>query len=204
MRAVDLRSARAPVLKFWTWYEIEADFDYAYVEVSTDGGQKWATLKGTSTTTTDPNGVSLGHGLTGLSGGGKDPAWVEQSVDLGAFAGKVVLLRFQYVTDGALSLPGIAIDDLEIAEIGWRDDAEADRDWKANGFVRSTNLVKQRFVAQLVRFGARATVEQHLVPDGKLELSYDASDDRRPPLLVVTAFAARTTQPATFTVEVRR
>lgn len=204
VRTVDLRSARAPTLRFWTWYAIEADFDYAYVEVSTDGGQKWTTLRATSTTTTDPNGVNLGHGLTGLSGGGKDPAWVEQSVDLGAFAGKEVQLRFQYVTDGALSLHGMAIDDLEIAEIGWRDDAEADRDWKANGFVRSTNLVKQRFVVQLIRFGARATVERHAVPDGKLELSYDASDDRRPPLLVVTAFAARTTQPATFTVEVRR
>ncbi len=203
VRAVDLRSARTPVLKFWAWYEIEADFDYAYVEVSTDGGQKWSTLRGTSTTATDPNGVSLGHGLTGSSGGGKVPAWVEQSVDLGAFAGKEVLLRFQYVTDGALNLPGIAIDDLEIAEIGWRDDAETDRDWKANGFVRSTNLVKQRFVVQLIRFGARATVERHAVVNGTLELSYDASGDRRPPLLVVTAFAARTTQPATFSVEVR-
>ena len=204
VRTVDLGSARAPILKFWTWYETEADFDYAYVEVSTDGGQKWTTLSATSTTTTDPNGVNLGHGLTGLSGGGKDPAWVEQSVDLGAFAGKEVQLRFQYVTDGALNLHGMAIDDIEIAEIGWRDDAEADRDWKANGFVRSTNLVKQRFVVQLIRFGARATVERHAVPDGRLELSYDASGDRRPPLLVVTAFAARTTRPATFTVEVRR
>lgn len=203
-RTVDLRGARAPILKFWTWYEIEADFDYAYVEASTDGGQKWSTLKATSTTATDPNGVNLGQGLTGVSGGGKNPAWVEQSVDLGAFAGKEVQLRFQYVTDGALNLPGVAIDDLEIAEIGWRDDAEADRDWKADGFIRSTNFVKQRFVVQLIRFGARATVERQIVPDGTLELSYDASGDRRAPLLVVTAFAARTTQPAAFTVEVRR
>lgn len=203
-RTVDLRSARAPVLKFWTWYEIEADFDYAYVEVSTDGGQKWSTQRATSTTTSDPNGVNLGQGLTGVSGGGKEPAWVEQSVDLGAFAGKEVQLRFQYVTDGALNLPGMAIDDLEIAEIGWRDDAETDRDWKADGFIRSTNVVKQRFVVQLIRFGARATVERQLVPDGTLELAYDASGDRRAPLLAVTAFAARTTQPAAFAVEVRR
>lgn len=203
-RTVDLRSARAPVLKFRTWYEIEADFDYAYVEVSTDGGQRWSTLKATSTTTTDPNGVNLGQGLTGNSGGGRDPAWVEQSVDLAPFAGREVQLRFQYVTDGALNLHGIAIDDLEIAEIGWRDDAEADRDWKPDGFVRSTNVVKQRFVVQLIRFGASVTVERHAVPDGRFELAYDASGDRRPPLLAVTAFAARTTAPAAFTLEVRR
>ena len=202
-RTVDLRSARAPILKFWTWYQIEADFDYAYIEVSTDGGQRWTTLKATSTTATDPNGVNLGQGLSGVSGGGRDPAWVEQSVDLAAFAGKEILLRFQYVTDGALNLHGIAIDDLEIAEIGWRDNAETDADWKANGFVRSTNVVKQRFVVQLIRFGARAIVERHVVPDGRFELPYDASGDRRPPLVAVTAFAARTTAPATFTIEVR-
>ena len=204
-RSVDLRGARGAVtLRFWTWYEIEADFDYAYVEVSTDGGTSWSTLRATSTTADDPNRVNLGQGLTGISGGGKDPAWVLQTVDLAAYAGREVQLRFQYVTDGALNLHGIAIDDLEIPEIGWRDDAEADGDWKANGFVRSTNVVKQRFVAQLIRFGQRATVERHQAPDGTLEITYDASGDRRPPLLAVTAFAVRTTQPATFTLEARR
>lgn len=204
-RSVDLRTAKAPVLTFWTWYEIEADFDYAYVEASTDGGARWATLRATSTTTEDPNGVNLGQGLTGVSGGGKEPAWVQQSVDLAAYAGKEVLLRFQYVTDGALNLHGVALDDLEIAEIGWRDDAEADRDWKAAGFIRSTNLVAQRFVVQLIRFtGSGTLVERHTVPDGSLQLLRDTSGDRRPPILVVTAFAARTAQPAPFTVEIRR
>ncbi len=204
-RTVDLRGARsAATLRFWTWYEIEADFDYAYVEVSTNGGTRWSTLRATSTTADDPNRVNLGQGLTGISGGGKDPAWVQQTVDLAAYTGREVQLRFQYVTDGALNLHGIAIDDLEIAEIGWRDDAEADGDWKANGFVRSTNVVKQRYVAQLIRFGPRATVERHQAPDGTLEITYDASGDRRAPLLAVTAFAVRTTRPATFTLEARR
>lgn len=204
-RAVDLRAAKAPVLTFWTWYEIEADFDYAYVEASTDGGARWTTLRATSTTTDDPNGVNLGQGLTGVSGGGKDPVWVQQSVDLGAYAGKELLLRFQYVTDGALNLHGLALDDLEIAEIGWRDDAEADRDWKAAGFIRSSNVVSQRFVVQLIRFtGAGTLVERHAVPDGSLQLLRDTSGDRRPAILVVTAFAARTAQPAGFSVEVRR
>lgn len=204
-RSLDLRAARgAATLRFWTWYEIEADFDYAYVEVSTDGGTRWTTLRATSTTAADPNRVNLGQGLTGLSGGGSQPAWVQQTVDLSQYAGREVQLRFQYVTDGALNLHGIAIDDLEVAEVNWRDDAEADGDWKANGFIRSTNLVKQRYVAQLIRFGARATVERHQAPEGAVEISYDASADRRPPLLAVTAFAARTTRPAPFTLEARR
>jgi hypothetical protein len=205
-RTVDLRSARSATLRFWTWHEIEADFDYAYVEVSSDGGARWATLPATSTTTSDPNGVSLGHGLTGLSGGGSEPAWVQQTVDLSAFAGRSVLLRFQYVTDGALNLNGIAIDDLEIPEIGWRDDAEGDGDWTANGFIRSSNLVAQRFIVQVIRFGAQPTVERRIVAGTALELAVDATADRRAPLLVVTGLAPRTTQPAAFTVtaEARR
>lgn len=203
-RTVDLRAVRgAATLRFWTWYEIEVDFDYAYVEVSTDGGTRWSTLRATSTTAEDPNRVNLGQGLTGVSGGGSAPAWVQQTVDLGAYAGREVQLRFQYVTDGALNLHGMAIDDLEIPEAGWRDDAESAGDWKANGFVRSTNVVKQRYVAQLIRFGATATVQRHQAPDGTVEITYDASADRKPPLLVVTAFAARTTRPATFTLEAR-
>lgn len=204
-RTVDLRAARGgATLRFWTWYEIEADFDYAYVEVSTDGGARWTTLRATSTTSEDPNRVNLGQGLTGLSGGGAEPVWVQQTVDLSQYAGREVQLRFQYVTDGAMNLHGIAIDDLEIPEIGWRDDAESDGGWKANGFVRSTNQVRQRFAAQLIRFGQRATVQRHEAPDGVVEISYDASADRRPPVLAVSAFAVRTTRPAQFTLEARR
>lgn len=203
-RSFDLRNVRAATLKFRTWYEIEADFDYAYVEVSTEGGDRWTTLKATSTTTTDPNGVNLGQGLTGLSGGGSDAAWVEQTVDLSGYAGKEIRLRFQYVTDGALNLHGVAIDDIEIPELSYRDDAESDAGgWAADGFVRSTNVVSQRYALQLIRFGATVTVERHLVENGTFSLPYDASADRRSPLLAVTPFAVRTIQAAAFTVSLR-
>lgn len=196
-RSVDLRNATQATLSFWSWYDIESDFDYGYVAVSVDGGRTWTTLRTERTTTADPNGNNLGNGLTGASGA-PNPGWVEQRADLGAFAGKQILLRFEYVTDGALNLNGWAIDDLAIPEIGWSDDAEADRDWTASGFVRSTNLVRQRYVVQILRFGATPTVERRIVEDGELELDLDASADRRAPLLAVTALAPRTTQTAPF------
>ncbi|GAC1491912.1 MAG: immune inhibitor A [Candidatus Limnocylindrales bacterium] len=196
-RSVDLRPVTKATLSFWSWYDIEKDFDYGYVAASTDGGRTWTTLRTDRTTTEDPNGNNLGHGLTGTSGGPK-PGWVEQKADLGAFAGKQILLRFEYVTDGALNLDGWAIDDLSIPEIGWSDDAEADRDWTASGFIRSTNLVRQRFVVQILRFGAIPTVERRFVEDGALELDLDASADRRAPLIAVTGLAPRTTQTAPF------
>ncbi|MEK7285367.1 MAG: hypothetical protein AAB114_05830 [Chloroflexota bacterium] len=199
-RTVDLRNVRGAALTFWTWYDIEKDFDYAYVAVSTDGGQRWQTLPAPGTTTLDVNGLNLGDGFTGTSGGGNAPIWVQQRVDLSSLAGKEILLRFEHVTDGALNRPGFAVDDIEIAEIGLRDDAETERGWDAKGFVRSTNVVKQRYVVQVLRFGARPSVERHVVEDGTLEIDVDPSGDRLPPLLAVTGLAPRTTESASFEV----
>jgi hypothetical protein len=201
-KTVDLRSATNPKLSFWTWYEIEADYDYAYVEVSADGGARWTPLKTEFSSSADPNGQNLGHGMTGSSGGQTHTGWAQLTADLAPFAGKEVQLRFQYVTDGNLNLGGFAIDDIEIPGAAV-DEAEADNGWTASGFVRSTNLVSQRFVVQVLRFGGdRPSVARHLVENGQLSFDLDASSDRRPPLLAVTGFAVRTTQPVTFNVSV--
>jgi immune inhibitor A len=203
-RTVDLRGATAPKLSYWTWYEIEKDYDYAYVAVATDGAARWTTLAAPATTRDDPNGSNLGNGYTDNSGGGRTPAWIQQEVDLTPYAGKEIQLRFEYVTDGALNLHGMAIDDIVITGL-LSDDAESDNGWKAEGFVRSTNLVAQRFAVQLLRFTASGTsVERRTVDAGTLDLDVDTSADRRPPLLAVTGFAVRTTQPVPFSVSVER
>ena len=68
-RDVDLSGVGAAVLTFAAWYEIEQDWDYGYVEVSTDNGATWTQLPGNLTTNTDPNGNNDGNGITGSSGG---------------------------------------------------------------------------------------------------------------------------------------
>jgi len=202
-RTVDMSKATSPKLSFWTWYEVEKDYDYGYVAVSTDGGAHWATLPTAATTKEDPNGQNLGNGFTGTSGGDK-PAWIRQEADLSAYAGKQILLRFEYVTDGALSLHGFLVDDIDLPGV-FSDDAEKDSDWQPEGFVRSTNYVAQKYIVQVLRFTDRgATFERRLVDGGTLQLDYDASNDRRPPLLAVTGIAVRTTQPAAFEVSVER
>ncbi len=202
-RRVDLAGPAKPTLSFWTWFEIEKDYDYAYVAVSIDGGQRWTTLPSSATTTDDPNGDNLGNGYTGISGGSSQPAWIKQDVDLSAYAGKEVQLRFEYVTDPATNLHGFAIDDIEIPGV-FSDDAESDRGWQAEGFIRSTNIVAQRFVVQVLRFTDRGpTVERHAVDAGTLDLDLNTTGDRRAPLLAVTGFAVRTVQPATFEVSLK-
>jgi hypothetical protein len=199
-REIDLSGVSKATLSFWSWFDIETDFDYGYVAVSTDGGQRWTTLRTDATTADDPNGNNLGNGMTGKSGGGSKPAWVKQSADLGAYAGTKVLLRFEYVTDGALNFDGLAIDDIAIPEIGFSDDAEKDSGWTANGFIRSSNVVRQRYIVQVLRFGATPTIERHVVDNGVLELDVDGSKDRKAPILAVTGIAARSTEPIGFTV----
>ena len=94
-------------LRFWALYNIETDFDYAYVEVSTDAGQNWTSIAGNLTTDTDPNGGNLGHGITGVSGG-----WVEAWCELAAYEGAEILVRYAYRTDQFTSGFGIYIDDI--------------------------------------------------------------------------------------------
>ena len=57
----------------------------------------------------------------------------EKSVDLTPFAGGPVLVRFEYVTDDAVYLDGILVDDLSIPELNL-DLSSANDDWHADGF----------------------------------------------------------------------
>jgi hypothetical protein len=94
-------------LDFWTWYDIEDDWDYAYVEVSSDGGATFYSIPGNITTTYNPNGNNLGHGITGNSGG-----WVHAYFPLGGYADSTAVVRFRYKTDSYVLEDGIYIDDI--------------------------------------------------------------------------------------------
>ncbi len=158
-RAFDLTGLEKATLRFWTWYDIEEDWDYAYVEVSTDGGKRWEILRGPSSTDTNPNGNSFGWAYTGKSGDG--PVWIEEVIDLSPYAGQPILLRFEYVEDDALNYPGWAIDDIQIPELGFFDDVEGgENGWQAEGFVRTNNFVPQRYLVQLITFGDEVQVQR--------------------------------------------
>jgi hypothetical protein len=151
-REVDLAGVDRATLSYWTWYDTEADWDYAHVSVSTDGGQTYQMLQTPSGTDRNPNNNNLGWGYTGNSGGDEDPIWIQESVDLTPYAGQKILLRFEVVNDLAVNLPGFAIDDIEIPEIGFQDDVETDTGWTAEGWIRTNNFVPQNFIAQVIGY----------------------------------------------------
>jgi immune inhibitor A len=171
-RELDLRSVRSATLRFKTWYEIERGFDYAYVAASTDGGASWTVLRGRHAAEFDPLGYAHGPGFTGISGNGDRPAWVDEEIDLSAFAGRVVLLRFEYVTDEASTTAGFAIDDVAVPELGFADDAEQDSGWQASGFRRVSGPLPQRYLVQFVYedLGGWKSRSVEVAPDGTAEV----------------------------------
>ncbi|HSG98527.1 MAG TPA: choice-of-anchor J domain-containing protein, partial [candidate division Zixibacteria bacterium] len=99
-------------LKFWMWYDIETDWDYFYVHVSIDGGLTFVNLAHPSLTTeTNPNGMNLGAGITGASGG-----WIEAGFDLSGYAGQQIYLRFAYYTDYSVRGEGVYLDDISFVD----------------------------------------------------------------------------------------
>jgi hypothetical protein len=101
--AVDVQAGTE--VSFYTYYDIESDWDYAYLELSTNGSS-WTGLEGNITTTSNPNGNNDGHGITGSS-----TDWDLAIFDLSAYAGQSVQLRLRYETDGSVLGEGIYIDD---------------------------------------------------------------------------------------------
>ncbi len=197
-RQVDLRSVSKATLRFATWYDIESDFDYAYVAVSTDQGRTWKTLPGTYTTSNDPNKANLGHAYTGKSGG-----WLNEQVDLSAFAGQVILLRFWYISDPGLNQSGWLVDDISIPEIGWADNAETlDAGWTVDGFIRSSNEVPQHYVVQWVEFGAQTTVRR-ITLDAHNRAELELGDQVKRAVLIVSGATLWTSEAAPYRIEVK-
>ncbi|HEY7975129.1 MAG TPA: hypothetical protein VID72_07290 [Ktedonobacterales bacterium] len=168
-RKIDLTGVTTgPIqMTFDAWYNLEQGFDYTYVEASADGGDTWSSLPVTTATTTNPNGENEGYGITGVSGGGSQPQWTPESVDLSAYAGTQVRLRFETVTDDAVHNAGFALDSLSIPAINYTSDAPTDSGWVANGWTRTNNVLPQQWIVQAVVYypGGKAPSAQTVTVD---------------------------------------
>nr|WP_082051359.1 immune inhibitor A domain-containing protein [Rossellomorea aquimaris] len=129
---VDLTNATSAKFNFKAWYDIETDWDYAYVTVN---GEPVAS---DITTDTNPHDSNLGNGITGSSNG-----WIDASFDLSAYAGQEVEVAIEYVTDAAVSNPGFYADDLSVVVDGQEvlfDDAEGDAKFNLDGFTKNDGI----------------------------------------------------------------
>jgi len=203
-RAFDLSNVSAATLQFWTWYDLEEDWDYVYVEISADGGETWKILTTPSGTSTNPNGNSFGWAYTGRSGGGGRAEWIQERIDLSPYAGQEVLIRFEYITDDAVNRPGFVLDDISIPDIDYSSDFETDGGgWEPAGFIRHANVLPQRWLVQVVLFGPETTVERLEMGEdqtGEWDISLDSHTNRA--VITVSGLAPVTTEVGSYSYEI--
>lgn len=170
-RTFDLTNLSQAHLLFSLWYDIEDGWDYAYVEVSPDGGRTWRVLTGAHTTMRNPTGQSYGPGYTGQStaAGLSAPEWLDETVDLSDYAGQVIAVRFEYLTDDAINQSGLCIDDIRVPELGYSDDVEhGDQEWVGRGFVRIDNVIPRRYLLQTFAVDAgEVKLERYWIERGR-------------------------------------
>ena len=186
-------------ISYSTWYDLEEDYDYIYLEASRDGKQ-WQILSTPSGTLDDPSGNSYGMGYNGVSDG-----WKQETVDLSQFAGQKVHLRFEYVTDAAVNGEGMLLDDISVPQIGYFTNFEQDDGgWIANGWVRIQNLLPQTYKLALITEGKTTTVNYvHLSRDNTAEIPIHIGDDQYSLVLVVSGTTRFTRQKAAYRLSIQ-
>jgi immune inhibitor A len=142
-RAVHLGSGPINV-SFKAKYHIEPCWDYAYLQVSDDGGTNWTNVHTDHSSSENTNNQNFGEGITGVSGTpvtcddlSPTPEWVTVNANLNSYANKDVLIRFRYWTDGFTNGLGFSFDNLQITGLA-KDGGETDPGWDYDGFQRTS------------------------------------------------------------------
>ena len=199
-KSFDFTNHEGPLtLSFYTWFDLEEDYDYLYLEISEDG-ESWQILETPSGTVEDPSGNSYGWGYNGGTNG-----WIEESIDLSDFSGKEVQIRFEYVTDAAVHGEGMVIDDISIPEIGYFTDFEEGEDgWHGDGWLRMNNVIPQTYRISLITFGD--SIEILPIPlqdDQSAEVNINIGDEIDNAVLVVSGTSRFSRQKAAYRINIQ-
>ncbi len=198
-REFDFTSVSGPLtLSFNTWYDLEKDYDYLYLEASEDG-EHWQIITTPSGTGENPTGGSYGWGYNGATNN-----WIKEDVDLSQYAGKKVQIRFEYVTDAAVTGEGFLLDDVSVDAISYKSDFETDDGgWVAAGFTRVQNIIPQNFRLSLIIKGADTTVQAiDLSSDQVAEIPLSLKDGEEA-TLIVTGITRYTRKNSIYQIEIK-
>jgi immune inhibitor A len=119
-------TAATPISFRATW-NVETDWDYAYLDALVSG--VWTHVATSASTTTNPNGQNFGFGITGAS------AWTTVTASLPA---GTTAYRFRYWTDGAVVGAGFAADSIQVSGLPL-ETAASTAGWTLNGFLQVAN-----------------------------------------------------------------
>jgi hypothetical protein len=160
---IDLTYAMGNIMfSFWEIFSTESGYDYCMVEISTDNGASWSTLRG---------------GVSGNSGG-----WKLTTLDLSAYSGQVIRIRFHFDTNDALynNYSGWFVDDILITNAGigttWLtivpDSASlVPGDSMAVNFNFFTQGIPSGFYTQFVNVSSNATLDPQIIIPVSLQVN---------------------------------
>ena len=115
---LSLTAAQGAQLSFWSAWDIENGWDGGVVEVSADNGTTWTRLTPSGGY---PGSINNGGSLCGIAQGSGAftgtnhlTTWTRSQIDLAAYAGQTVRLRWLYRTDSGTAGQGWFVDDIEL------------------------------------------------------------------------------------------
>ncbi len=108
--AIDISGYTNPRLTFWTKFDIEGNWDYGQVDISTNNGSSWIPLEGEYTEpgvgSFQPTGEPVYDGTISN--------WVQENISLISYLSSDFKVRFQLRTDGGVTRDGWYVDDIGV------------------------------------------------------------------------------------------
>ncbi len=106
---IDLTNVENPKLSFWAKWDIENNWDYVQLFISTNNGSSWIAIATNKTNlgegSEQPNGEPLFDGAS---------SWTENTVDLSSYINQSVKFKFELHSDGYVTKDGFYFDDFTI------------------------------------------------------------------------------------------
>jgi hypothetical protein len=132
--ALDLTQVSTARLSFMARWEIEPGYDHAQVLASADNGNSWTPLCGLWT---KPGSQFQDPGRPVYDGA--QFSWVLEEMDLNAYVGGTVLIRFQLVSDGFETRDGFYVDDIRLVATNADITASVDANDDMDAFIIAPN-----------------------------------------------------------------
>ena len=191
----DLTGLDSATLEYEIWWDIEEGWDYGYVEASADGGETWRILESDRTTRDNPSGNAYGPGYTGIGGG-----WQRESIDLTAFTGAPILVRFEYVTDGAVYRDGFMLTNISISSSSPTPNERLQPStWNPQGFQLIHTPLPQKFIIQLIQPTPNAAPQSTQLPLTQTNQSQTQAPSGTA-ILAISPITPNTHHPASYTL----